>query len=385
MAKVQIKNWVDPKEFDAQPVGIRFRGFNTEVMSSDLVRVSSGNLTINFDGRFSFDKDGRLKSSAVEKVTFGVDDKTFAEVTEIDPLVFMDEAPQTYEPGDETVVIDRFAKDGFVTVTNTATGDVTTIEISDDATYGLAQSQTENLPELPDIMDSLYEFIGGENPFDFIRQLLNGSDEIRGSLESDELSGGLGDDFIRGAHGNDLLYGNDGNDVLKGGFGRDTLKGGGGDDRIWGGADGDKLIGMSGQDTLYGGADNDKLHGKRGNDELRGGEGDDLLIGGAGKDKLHGGSGDDRIVGGTEADKLTGGAGSDIFILSEGDGRDVITDFLKGADVLDVSDFGFDDAAEVLALAKDNGERTVIDLSETSQIVLRNTVLDDLDETHFIV
>ena len=53
----------------------------------------------------------------------------------------------------------------------------------------------------------------------------------------------------------------------------------------------------------------------------------------------------DRLVGGAGNDILIGGAGDDLFVFNNGDGGDTINDFVAGAgsaDVVDVTDFGFD-------------------------------------------
>lgn len=54
-----------------------------------------------------------------------------------------------------------------------------------------------------------------------------------------------------------------------------------------------------------------------------------------------GGSGDDAIVGNAADNVLTGGAGADTFIFVEGQGGyDVITDYERGVDRFDFSDYG---------------------------------------------
>ena len=162
------------------------------------------------------------------------------------------------------------------------------------------------------------------------------NDTLEGGKGNDGLEGGKGNDGLEGGPGLDALFGNDGNDILIGGADNDRLEGGKGNDRLDGGKgndslDGgrglDALFGNDGNDILSGGADNDTLFGGNGNDILNGDRGNDLLTGGSGRDVLLGGDGDDTLIGGGNNDTLTGGNGRDTFVLSLGDGTDLITDF----------------------------------------------------------
>jgi Ca2+-binding RTX toxin-like protein len=65
----------------------------------------------------------------------------------------------------------------------------------------------------------------------------------------------------------------------------------------------------------------------KGNDTIDGSNGSDYLAGFAGKDTIKGKGGADWLDGGAGKDKLTGGASYDTFILAEGSGADVVTDF----------------------------------------------------------
>ena len=216
---------------------------------------------------------------------------------------------------------------------------------------------------------------GAQERFDTSEQIApdarNGKDpnrpsHIRGTNSEDDLQGGPDDDFIWGRRANDTIGGNDGDDRIWGGQGNDVINGGSGDDVITGmrgydtidGGEGyDRVFGMQGHDLIVnaewamGGGGNDTIigaqraHGHQGYDDitgtdgrdliwgdngydtLRGGDGDDALSGGNGHDVIFGGSGDDRIYGDAHDDTMTGGDGSDIFIISDDDGHDVITDF----------------------------------------------------------
>ncbi|MFW9259165.1 hypothetical protein [Nostoc sp. CALU 546] len=65
--------------------------------------------------------------------------------------------------------------------------------------------------------------------------------------------------------------------------------------------------------------------------------GNDILTGGKGNDTIAGGNGNDILTGGKGNDTITGGNGSDKFILSFGEGTDIITDFRKSTDLIGLS------------------------------------------------
>jgi Ca2+-binding RTX toxin-like protein len=95
-----------------------------------------------------------------------------------------------------------------------------------------------------------------------------------------------------------------------------------------------KFRGTSGADTINGTASADEIRGESGNDSLLGRGGNDEMDGGKGRDTLVGGLGNDTLDGDKGNDLLTGGAGSDVFRLSNQDGRDTITDFQDGLDLI---------------------------------------------------
>lgn len=64
-------------------------------------------------------------------------------------------------------------------------------------------------------------------------------------------------------------------------------------------------------------------------------------------DSLNGADGNDTLVGGKGADTLTGGLGADVFFYSKGDGKDVITDYTAGEDVIILDDAKVTKAAAV--------------------------------------
>ncbi|KQT09615.1 peroxidase family protein [Ramlibacter sp. Leaf400] len=195
-----------------------------------------------------------------------------------------------------------------------------------------------------------------------------------------------GNDVDNQIYGNDLantLAGGGGNDILDGATGADTMSGGTGNDSYGVDNAGDVVVEAAGEGvdtvssyigtyTLTDNVENLSLFGAAvtgngnglgnwigGNAQdnvLAGNGGDDVLIGATGADTLDGGEGNDLLVGGAGRDQMTGGAGSDAFAFDDvsesgvGAGvRDVIADFVSGADILQLS--GID--ANVLAGGND--------------------------------
>jgi serralysin len=172
------------------------------------------------------------------------------------------------------------------------------------------------------------------------------------------LTGGDRNERIYGNVGNDALYGGGGNDFLHGAAGADRLDGGAGMDfASYSGADaavlvdrlspslnrgdarGDIHVGIEG---IIGSDHADSLRGNGAADTMRGIEGNDTLFGRGGNDVLDGGPGDDKLYGQAGKDTLVGGSGRDVFAFrSPGDSRgfaiDVIKDFVRGTDRLDLA------------------------------------------------
>ncbi|MEG3923264.1 MULTISPECIES: esterase-like activity of phytase family protein [unclassified Microcoleus] len=125
------------------------------------------------------------------------------------------------------------------------------------------------------------------------------------------------------------INGTSGNDTLTGTIAADLISGLGGDDAISGQEGSDRLFGNSGNDFLLGGAGNDALNGGRNQDTLQGGEGDDFLSGDLDRDILTGGGGKDIFAIGRIGTRTTGG--------SQLENADLITDFVKGQDLISLS------------------------------------------------
>jgi Ca2+-binding RTX toxin-like protein len=67
----------------------------------------------------------------------------------------------------------------------------------------------------------------------------------------------------------------------------------------------------------------------------------DVIFGGAGNDQIAGGAGADRLYGGLGNDTLSGGEGQDAFVFNTTPNattnKDTITDFVSGADKIELS------------------------------------------------
>ena len=196
------------------------------------------------------------------------------------------------------------------------------------------------------------------------------ADTLTGSASDNRIDGGAGNDQIAGGAGNDTLYGGDGNDQINGGSGNDviydgagndTVTAGDGNDYIFAGSGTDKYVGGTGFDTLdYSAATNginvdagkktvlgytdDKLDGI---EKIIGTSFDDNFIGGKASNFFDGGLGNDTFRGMGGADTYSGGAGNDTFNwyvkdVQQGSnylGADMITDFTRGADKLNLHEF----------------------------------------------
>ena len=101
--------------------------------------------------------------------------------------------------------------------------------------------------------------------------------------------------------------------------------------------------GLYGGFTIANGVTIENARSGAGNDTLTGNEAANRLESGAGNDTLTGNDGNDTLVGGVGKDVLIGGAGGDVFMFQSnsdstaGLGRDVINDFAKGSDHIDLS------------------------------------------------
>lgn len=231
-------------------------------------------------------------------------------------------------------------------------GDLESIVTDDDG---------ETTAEVTDIDRDVYTFWEYANYGDAqgaLAYVFSGEDRIEGSRYSDVLYGFRADDVLVGNGGNDRLYGDSGADRLSGGTSSDTYIVNSSSDRVVEGsrsgtadqvnssvshklaANVEKLsltgsssidgTGNTLDNTVYGNSASNVLKGWSGDDSLKGNAGSDELMGGSGQDRLHGGSGYDTFIFRSASEA---GIGSD---------RDVIRDFDRSDDVIDVSEIDAD-------------------------------------------
>ncbi|MEM8837211.1 MAG: calcium-binding protein, partial [Pseudomonadota bacterium] len=161
-----------------------------------------------------------------------------------------------------------------------------------------------------------------------------------GTTASESLYGGAGNDIIDGGSGNDGHFGGAGDDILIGNSGLDSFDGGDGIDTL------DFRYTSS---TLEIDLDAGFMLTSRGTledvlniENILAGSGQNTLSGTSAANEIDAGGHHDVLVGRGGADILTGGSGSDVFrydLLSDStiNATDVITDFDRSADVIDLS------------------------------------------------
>ena len=174
----------------------------------------------------------------------------------------------------------------------------------------------------------------------------------------DSIIGNSVDNILRGNAGNDIIGAGAGHDLLDGGTGNDTMMGGIGNDTFIVGEAGDIVTELTGEGTdtvksaidytLVANVENLVLtHGAL---KGTGNELDNVITGNDLGNLLKGESGNDTLIGGDGIDYLVGGAGADIFVAEITGEKvasrmgyhslDLILDFEKGVDKIDVSDLG---------------------------------------------
>ncbi|MCB1488698.1 MAG: hypothetical protein KDJ88_14740 [Bauldia sp.] len=111
----------------------------------------------------------------------------------------------------------------------------------------------------------------------------------------------------------------------------------------------------------------------------------DTVHGGAGRDVIRSGGGGDWINGGAGRDKIKPGRGKDVIVHEQGDGKDKVFHFKPGKDVLDLSDHNFSGFGDLSSAITGKGNKVVIDLTGSDQIVLSHVDKADLSAHDFIL
>lgn len=194
---------------------------------------------------------------------------------------------------------------------------------------------------------------------------------LNGSGESDTLTGANQNDELFGNGGNDILYGNTGDDILDGGAGADLMVGGLGNDTYFVDNKDDKIIEYKDEGidtvnvtfsyTLEGNFENLNLLADN-NINGKGNSADNLIQGNSGNNALYGLAGDDILYGGKGNDSLYGGIEDDVYLFSQGDGKDMISD---DAGVEDSIQFDNTVDSSSIAIFQD-GNNLIIDYGNTA-------------------
>ncbi|WP_121061064.1 calcium-binding protein [Chachezhania antarctica] len=286
--------------------------------------------------------------------------------------------------GGGSVALDMSAPAYTVDLSPSITGDAAV-----DVIYGMLDLGGASNGEVQTLLDNMipddvaFYGAGGDDVFTGT----DNADMLKGKGGDDTLYGGKGADDIYGGNGDDTLYGNGGSDTINGGKGDDTIYGGNGSDTIFGGNGSDTIYGGKGNDTIKGGKSADTIYAANGADTVFGGGGADVIFGGNGKDTIDGGKGHDVINAGSGINTVTGGKGADDFVFSGSFKKTTITDFGRGNDELDFSDFGEATTfAEFKDASQERGGNVVYDMDGDglNKIVLLDTTMDDLSASDFI-
>lgn len=202
--------------------------------------------------------------------------------------------------------------------------------------------------------------------------------------QTDLFNNSIGVDAIVLLGGDDVAVDDGNSRIYFGNAGNDEVQGNGGNDTISGGRENDSISGGEGEDVLFGNLGADVIQGDNGNDFLFGGQENDQLYGDDGNDVISGDKGNDIITGNQGLDTLTGGEGNDIFMLQTTQGRDILTDFQRGSDVIQISG-GIRFSDLTLQSAGTNGEDTIVKVTSTGEelAILKNIRAADLASPDF--
>jgi len=193
-----------------------------------------------------------------------------------------------------------------------------------------------------------------------------------------------------GSNGADVITGSVDSEQVFATHGSDTLDGGGGSDEInygalWPQTQG-AVVNLATETADDGAGGTDTILNF---ENVYGSNFSDTITGDAGNNNLNGGfGGNDTLDGGAGSDWLSGGSGSDLFVFSNGNGVDTITDFQAGAltddDIDLVGHSGANSLADVQNAATQVGSNTIIDLGSGDSITLLGVNVNDLHQDDFI-
>ena len=247
----------------------------------------------------------------------------------------------------------------------------------------------EQTAEITGLSTDFSDFLANGTPFstaDFIDNLAPGQKvSFQGGNGDDTHTGTKRGDNIKLGGGNDVVDGRGGRDNIKGGAGRDFIEGGAGNDILIGGKGRDNILGGNGKDLIKGGSGADNLAGGNGDDKVEGGKGRDFLFGDSGDDQLFGGGGGDTLDGGSGSNFLTGGAGAETFQFFDDGGENVVTDFDRGVDQIEIGNPGISSFQDVLDNAQNLSGDVIITLDgEGGFIRLEGVTKNQLSDSDFI-
>jgi beta-glucanase (GH16 family) len=104
-----------------------------------------------------------------------------------------------------------------------------------------------------------------------------------------------------------------------------------------------------------------------------GNDGDNIISGASGSQTIDGGAGDDVLI---------GGGGADIFVISEGNGSDLILDFSVD-DQVRLDGYGFISFDAIQSNMTQTGANVTLDLGNDEILVFANTTVDQFDAGQF--
>jgi Ca2+-binding RTX toxin-like protein len=196
---------------------------------------------------------------------------------------------------------------------------------------------------------------------------------------------------LSGTDFSDVLIGDVNDNILDGGGGADALLGGGGNDT----ASYSSLVSLANNEVVGitasladSSVNTRSALGDVYNNiqNLLGSAFDDVLIGDSRANILDGGSNGGVAHNGTFGnDTLTGGGGNDTFVFRAKLGRDTVTDFTAGQDVIELHDGLFASATAALAAATQSGNDVIITVDASTSILLQNVALANLHAADFHV